>query len=161
VPINKIELARVATRAKGKLQEKLHREPNTKEIAEAVGVPPTQVEAAFKAIPQLESLDAQAVEDGSRRWELQSDEKAVSPWHVALDRDIEEKVKKALEVLPERQRLIMRMRYGIGFSTEYNLEEIGEILNLTRERVRQLELESLRRLRALGQRRGLQSFLGT
>jgi RNA polymerase primary sigma factor len=160
VPINKIELARIATRTRGKLQEKLRREPNMKEIAKAVGVPPKQVETALKAIPQLESLDAQAVEDGSRRWELQSDDKAVSPWHVALDHDIEEKVQKALEVLPERQRLIMRMRYGIGFSTEYNLEEIGAILNLTRERVRQLELESLRRLRALGQRRGLQSFLG-
>ena len=68
---------------------------------------------------------------------------------------MQEKVKKALEVLPERQRLILRTRFGIGFNTEYNLEEIGEILQLARGRVRQLELESPRRLRALGQRRGL------
>ncbi len=159
VPINKIELARIATRARGKLQEQLRREPTSKEIAKAVGVPSKQVEAALKSIPQLESLDAPAVQDGSKRWELCADEKSVSPWAGALDRDMQEKVQKALEVLPERQRLIMRMRYGIGFSTEYNLEEIGEVLNLTRERVRQLELESLRRLRALGQRRGLQSYL--
>lgn len=159
VPINKLELARIANRARGKLQEKLRREPSMKEIAKKVGVPTRQVETALKAIPQLESLDAQAVEDGSRRWELWADEKSVSPWEGTLDRDMQEKIQKALEVLPERQRLILRMRFGIGFSTEYNLEEIGEILQLTRERVRQLELESLRRLRALGQRRGLESFI--
>jgi RNA polymerase sigma factor (sigma-70 family) len=72
-----------------------------------------------------------------------------------MDRDRREKIKQVLDLLPDRQRLILRMRYGIGFSTEHNLEEIGQILNLTRERVRQLELESLKRLKNIGQRRGL------
>jgi RNA polymerase primary sigma factor len=104
-------------------------------------------------------LDALAVKDGSPRWELQSDDTSLSPWGETLDRDMREKIEQALEVLPPRQRVIMRMRYGIGLSTEYNLEEIGEVLNLTRERVRQLELDSLRRLRAVGYRWGLHSFL--
>jgi RNA polymerase primary sigma factor len=51
------------------------------------------------------------------------------------------------------------MRFGIGFNTEYNLEEIGKVLNLTRERVRQLEVEALRRLRAAGNRRALHDFI--
>jgi DNA-directed RNA polymerase sigma subunit (sigma70/sigma32) len=51
------------------------------------------------------------------------------------------------------------MRYGIGFSSEYHLEEIGQVLNLTRERVRQLEVDSLRRMRAFAQRQGMQGLL--
>jgi RNA polymerase primary sigma factor len=159
VPINKVELARVSNRARKKLEEQLGREPTTDEIAEKVGVPTAQVDAALRSMPQIESLDTLAIEDGSPRWELQSDDNSLSPWQTVLDRDMREKVEKALEVLPARQRTIVRMRYGIGFSSEHNLEEIGRVLNLTRERVRQLELEALRRLRAAGEHRGLHSFL--
>ena len=159
VPINKLEMVRVATRAKNKLLEKEGKEPSMKEIAKAVGAPEQQVETAMKSIPHLESLDALAVEDGSPRWELQSDERSETPWQVVLDRDMREKVRSALELLPPRQQLIVRMRFGIGFNTEYNLEEIGKVLNLTRERVRQLEVEALRRLRAAGNRRALHDYI--
>ena len=159
VPINKLEMVRVATRAKNKLHERLGREPAMKEIAKEVGAQEHQVDTAMKSIPHLESLDALAVEDGSPRWELQSDERSETPWQVVLDRDMREKVEAALELLPPRQQLIVRMRFGIGFNSEYNLEEIGKVLNLTRERVRQLEVEALRRLRAAGNRRALHDFL--
>ena len=159
VPINKLELVRIATRAKVKLEEQLGRPPSTKEVSKAVGAPAYQVEAALKSIPHLESLDALAVEDGSPRWELQSDERSESPWQVVVDRDMREKVRATLELLPPRQQLIVRMRFGIGFNSEYNLEEIGKVLNLTRERVRQLEVEALQRLRAAGDRRALSYFL--
>lgn len=76
VPINKLEMVRVATRAKNKLLEKEGKEPSMKEIAKAVGAPEQQVETAMRSIPHLESLDALAVEDGSPRWELQSDERS-------------------------------------------------------------------------------------
>jgi RNA polymerase primary sigma factor len=154
-----LDLARVASRARGRLAEKLRREPTLLEISDAVGLPPKQVDGAMKSIPHMESLDAPAIEDGAQRWELQPDENSVSPWKGALDRDMRDKVQAALEVLPQRQRVILRMRYGIGLNAEYNLEEIGKTLSLTRERVRQLELDSLRRLRAAGRHRGLQSFL--
>jgi RNA polymerase primary sigma factor len=159
VPINKLEMVRVATRAKNKLQEREGKEPSLKEIAKAVGAAEHQVETAMKSIPHLESLDALAVEDGSPRWELQSDERSQTPWQVVLDRDMREKVRASLELLPPRQQLIVRMRFGIGFNTEYNLEEIGKVLNLTRERVRQLEVEALRRLRAAGNRRALHDYI--
>jgi RNA polymerase primary sigma factor len=118
------------------------------------------VDASMKSIPKMESLDAPAVEDGSARWELRSDDRLLSPLKVTMSRIMREKIRKALEVLPPRQALIMRMRYGIGFNSEHNLQEIGRVLNLTRERIRQLERDSLRRLRAVGRRRGLHDFLG-
>jgi len=159
VPINKLELNRMATRAKTKLEERLGREPTMDEVATAVGAPKAQLEGAMSSMPHLESLDALAMEDGSPRWELHSDDRSVSPWQVVVDRDMREKIKSALELLPPRQQLIVRMRYGIGFSTEYNLEEIGKVLKLTRERVRQLEVEALQRLRVAGNRRALDDFL--
>jgi RNA polymerase primary sigma factor len=159
VPINKLELARIASRTQLALEKRLGRKPTLKEVAKAVGAPAQRVEDSLKSIPQLESLDAKAVDDGSPRWELQADENAKSPFKLTMDRDMREKIQKALEVLPSRQRLILRMRYGIGFSAQYNLEEIGKVLHLTRERVRQLEADSLRRLKALGQRQGLQGYI--
>jgi RNA polymerase primary sigma factor len=159
VPINKLELNRMATRARVKLEEKLGREPTLEEISTAVGAPAAQLQGALNSMPHLESLDALATEDGSPRWELQSDERSISPWHVVVDRDLREKVNAALELLPPRQQLIVRMRFGIGFSSEYNLEEIGKVLKLTRERVRQLEVEALQRLRVAGNRRALGDFL--
>jgi len=159
VPINKLELNRMATRAKVKLEERLGREPTMDEISTAVGAPAAQLQGALNSMPHLESLDALATEDGSPRWELQSDERSVSPWQVVVDRDLREKVNAALELLPPRQQLIVRMRFGIGFSSEYNLEEIGKVLKLTRERVRQLEVEALQRLRVAGNRRALGDFL--
>jgi RNA polymerase primary sigma factor len=159
VPINKLELARVASRTQIALEKRLGRKPTLKEVAKAVGAPAKRVDDSLKSIPQLESLDAKATDDGSPRWELRPDENAKSPFKMTMDRDMREKIQKALEVLPSRQRLILRMRYGIGFSSQYNLEEIGKVLNLTRERVRQLEADSLRRLKAFGQRQGLQGYI--
>jgi RNA polymerase sigma factor (sigma-70 family) len=112
-----------------------------------------------KYLKETHRYPAQAIHDGSPRWELRADDRVRSPLEVAVDRDLREKIQQVLELLPDRQRLILRMRYGIGFNTEHNLEEIGRILNLTRERVRQLEAESLRRLKAIGQHRGLDGFL--
>ncbi len=159
VPINKIELARVASRVRDQLKEQSGREPTLEEISKMVGAPQKNVDASLKSIPKIESLDAPAIEGGSARSELRSEDGSVSPLEAALARDMREKIRVVLRVLAPRQALIMRMRYGIGFSFEHNLEEIGRALHLTRERVRQLELESLRRLRAVGQLRGLQDFL--
>jgi RNA polymerase primary sigma factor len=160
VPINKIQLARIASRTRSKLKKQLGREPTLEEISKKVGAPQKNVDASMKSIPRMESLDAPAVEDGSARWELRSDDRLVSPLKVTSDRIMREKIQKVLEVLPRRQALIMRMRYGIGYNSEHNLQEIGSVLNLTRERVRQLERDSLQRLRAVGKLRGLHDFLG-
>ncbi len=159
VPINKIQLARVASRTRHKLKEQLGREPTLEEISRKVGAPQKNVDASLKSIPKMESLDAPAGEDGSARWELRSDDSSKSPLEATLERELSDKIQKVLQVLPPRQALIMSLRYGIGPSSEQNLEEIGRILKLTRERVRQLELDSLRRLREVGKLRGLRDFL--
>ena len=159
VPINKIELARAASRVRDQLKEQSGREPTLEEISQMLGAPQKNVEASLKSISKMESLDAPAIEGGSARSELRSEDGSVSPLEATVARDMREKIQVVLKVLAPRQALIMRMRYGIGFSFEHNLEEIGRVLDLTRERVRQLELDSLRRLRAVGQLRGLRDFL--
>jgi RNA polymerase primary sigma factor len=158
-PVNKLELLRTAIRAREKLNARFGNRPSIKAIASEVGAPVHQVDIALKSIPHLESLDALIVEDGSPRWELQTDEKYESPWQVVVDRDLREKVGAAIELLPPRQQLIARMRFGIGFDSEHSLKEIVKVLNLTRERVRQLEVDGLRRPRVVGDKSAWYYFL--
>jgi RNA polymerase primary sigma factor len=159
LPLNKVELLRQVTVAQEQLQRELQRPPSVAEIADAVGEPVEKVRLALDAVPHLESLDAAAVESGAPAWTRRPDEKAGSPWQSVVDRDICTKVRKAIAVLPARQQLIVRLRYGIGFDSEHKLEEVGKVLRLTRERVRQLEVNALRRLRAAGALRGLDQLI--
>jgi RNA polymerase primary sigma factor len=126
---------------------RLGRKPRTEEIAKEVGRPAQKVQAALSFLPRMESLDELLTEDGSARWALQADPSSRSPWDSMLERDRREKVNAILEMLPPRQRLILRMRFGIGLQTEHSLAEIGELLRISRERVRQLEVDALKRLR--------------
>lgn len=147
VPFEKLVLARAAIKARSRLEMRLGRKPRTEEIAKEVGRPAQKVQAALSFLPRMESLDELLTEDGSARWTLQADPSSRSPWDSMLERDRREKVNAILEMLPPRQRLILRMRFGIGLQTEHSLAEIGELLRISRERVRQLEVDALKRLR--------------
>jgi RNA polymerase primary sigma factor len=155
VPINKGQLALKALRTSPDLRRRLGHEPDVAELAREVGASPGQVATALNAITPSVSLDALAVDGGTARWQLTEDPNASSPWRVALDRDRHDKVNAILGRLSERERLIVRMRFAIGFPRPHTLDEVGKALNLTRERVRQLEKKAITRLRLLGKRRGL------
>ena len=159
VPLEKLTLARLAINARPRLEMRLGRKPLVDEIAREVGSPVGKVQAALGFMPRMESLDARIGEDGSARWELQSDPASPSPWDSALDRDRRDKIRSILEVLPQRQQLILQMRFGIGLDSEHSLAEIGKILCLSRERVRQLQQDALRRLREAGDRRKLSALV--
>jgi RNA polymerase primary sigma factor len=159
VPVNKLALARLATRAGGGLERRLGRKPSLQEVADAVGIEARDLEIALRSIPHLTSLDALAVEEGSPIWQLTANVQARSPWELAVDRDLKDKVQAALQTLPPRQRLVLRMRFGIGFRSPQVLEDIGKVLHLTRERIRQLQVEALERLRKAETTRPLRDFL--
>jgi len=86
------------------------------------------------------------------------DQDAGAPWRSVLDRDRSDKVREALTYLPPRERLILRMRYGIGFPVEFSLEEIGSVLRVSRERVRQLQVVAFQKLRPIVERMDLRSL---
>jgi RNA polymerase primary sigma factor len=73
---------------------------------------------------------------------------AQSPEDAALSRDLATEVERAMEPLTDREREVMRLRYGLGTPREHTLEEIGRRLSLTRERIRQIEARAVRKMRA-------------
>jgi RNA polymerase primary sigma factor len=159
VPIHQAQIARKAIQTRYALTT-LGRKPQAPEIAREVGASVPRVESALAALTPLESLDELAIEDGSPRWELMADASITSPWKAAGEAETREKVNALIGTLVPREETIVRMRFAVGYPHPYTLEEIGARLNLTRERVRQLEKEALERLRREATKRRLQSLLG-
>ncbi len=149
MPVHIVERLQKINRADRLLWTQLGREPSLEEIADEANLTVQQVLEVRAAARASTSLDA-PVGDG---------DDAVFGDFVAGDEPLPEEavelnlrseaLRRALSVLPEREREVVAMRYGLGGAEPQTLEEIGRRLGLTRERVRQIELESLRRLSGL------------
>ena len=85
--------------------------------------------------------------------------KAESPVQVMIDANLREQIQGVLSTLTPREEKVIRMRYGIGEKCNYSLEEIGSMFNLTRERIRQIEIKALRKLRHAKRRKRLEGFI--
>jgi RNA polymerase primary sigma factor len=158
VPIRLGQLAREANRLSSVVAPRSGRAPELPDLAAETGVSLLRLESARSAMLPIELLDAPAIADGSPRWQLRADDRLSSPWSVAVAAERREKVGELLRTLPVRDRLVVRMRFALGFARAHTLEEIAEALLLSRERVRQIENAALERLRREGMRRGLQSL---
>ncbi|PDV96954.1 sigma-70 family RNA polymerase sigma factor [Candidatus Chloroploca asiatica] len=140
-------LSRLA-RMRQQLTQMLDRDPTCEELAEALGLTPEQVTKAEQAALVPASLDEPHTDDGTGSLaEVISDPLQPSPLdqisHGLLRQDLSE----ALALLTPRERNILQLRYGLSGELAMTLEQIGRRLGLTRERVRQLESEALRKLR--------------
>ena len=88
-----------------------------------------------------------------------ADPNAPSPLERTVDRELREKVEGTLKVLTAREEEIIRLRFGIGREMPYTLEEIGRVMGLSRERVRQIEATALKKIQAAEESRDLREFL--
>jgi RNA polymerase primary sigma factor len=91
-------------------------------------------------------------DDATELGDLIQDRSIRSPEDSTLDSDLGNEVERALAPLSDREREVVRLRYGLGTDREYTLEEIGRRLSVTRERVRQIESRAMQKLRAAKQR---------
>ncbi|MBN1354878.1 sigma-70 family RNA polymerase sigma factor [bacterium] len=125
-----------------------HREPTVEELAEVSANPAKNIHLYLNVIKIPFSLDMPIGEDEEGTLnEVLPDKSYRSPLEIALDLNLKERVRQLLDSLPDRDRIVVKMRFGIDSSREYTLEEIGKILGLTRERIRQIELDALRKIR--------------
>ncbi len=147
VPLGKGQLGRRAARTRVALTHTLGREPKLEEIASEVGASAERVEQALHALVRMESLDAPLGDDGTPRWQLELDPNARSPWETTFEHEKADTVRNLIATLSTRKQLIMRMRYAVGCDSAHTLEQVGKVLKLTRERVRQLEKEAFAELR--------------
>jgi RNA polymerase sigma factor (sigma-70 family) len=148
IPLNRLPEAREAIYQRFQLTRKLKRAPTRTEIAAEMGVPLAKVEELLPALSPIDSLDAPLASTDLRHADLLAD-KGTSPLEEAIEEETTQSIQALLDRMPERERIILAMRYGIGYPRECTLEEIGTELGLSRERIRQVEQLARRELRSL------------
>ena len=141
-------------RTVAQLNQEFGRPPQPEEIAEAMSVAPEKVEQIMRAAHRTISLDKPVgEEDEASLGDLIADMVSKAPEQVAEESMLERDVAKVLETLNPRERLVLQLRFGLGNGTPHTLAEVGEYLDISRERVRQIENEALRKLRRAGAHR--------
>ena len=143
-------------RASVELAEAMGSTPTTEEVAERLCLPVDKVRQLLSLSGEpapLETLD----ENGWVRGPLASvaDTEGGDPLQATLDRELRRKILACLQVLNRRQRAVIRLRFGIGRKNRLTLKQVGRVLNLSRERVRQIELSALQRLQDTPEARSL------
>ena len=147
IPAYMVELLSKWRRASVRLTDELKRNPTPEEVARLLGLPKRKLPIIKKAIqiynstPQTDQSDS-----GWSLGELVMDERSRSPADEMLENDTMEQVRNMMQDLDEREYTVLKMRFGLNDTEPRTLKEIGELLGLTRERVRQIETEALKRL---------------
>jgi len=149
VPVHVVERQQKLGRAARRLEVELGREATKEELAEATGLPVQHVDEALGAAQASVSLNQTVgADDEGELGDLFADREAPDPFDEAEESLRKQGVRRALDALPERERRILELRFGFE-GEPWTLEAIGHELDLTRERVRQLESQALARLAAL------------
>jgi len=138
------------------LVQRLGREPDADEIAEELDIAPEEVREILRMSQLPVSLEKPiGEEEDSSLGDLVPDEQAESPFDTASLSLRREDVELALSALPDRERRVIELRYGLDGSQPCTLEEVGRAFGVTRERIRQIENNTLKKLESLPEAQGL------
>ena len=160
VPVHMVETVTRLKRLSWQMGQELGREPTPEELSERLRMPLHKVRQTLKVAREPISLETPiGEEEGGQLGDLIEDEDAVQPLDAAIDSDLRDAVSRVLESLTPREERILRMRFGIGTTTDHTLEQVGQQFSVTRERIRQIEAKALRKLKHPSRARALRSFL--
>ena len=160
IPIYKLEIVNRINQTQKMLFQALGREPTLVEIATHLEIEIDKIEALVKITREPMSLDQQLSEDSdSTIADFIENPQAETPSDAMEIAALREQIEDVLSTLTPREEKVIRMRYGIGEPTHYSLEEIGTRFALTRERIRQIEIKALRKLRHANRKQSLHAFL--
>lgn len=148
VPAHIIDAINKVAKLQRKFMQQVGREATVPELAQRLSTPKEKIEALTRISQFGVSLDKPVDDDESSFiGDFIYDEKTASPSHAAGVSLLSEKLEEALKVLSKREEKVLRLRFGLGDGCPRTLEEVGQIFNITRERVRQIEAKALRKLR--------------
>ncbi len=160
VPVHMIETINKIVRTSRQMLNDTGREPTPDEIAEKLGIPVDKVQKTLKIAKEPVSLETPVGdEEDSSIGDFIEDKNAVMPLEAAVISNLRSATTKVLATLTPREERILRMRFGIGMTTDYTLEEVGQRFSVTRERIRQIEAKALRKLKHPSRSRVLRTFL--
>ena len=160
VPLHTAERMRKIEATRRSLQQEAGEEPSAAEIAQISGIPEQKVLELMQLTPEVFSLDIPTGEgeEGSLH-SLLEDLQAPQPYEELVRRELEHTMQQLLSTLNERQQRILRLHFGMEDGTSYSLEEIGKMLSISKERVRQIERQAMDKLQKNGASLGLEDFL--
>lgn len=158
VPEHTADKLRRVLQAKAALSQETGEEPEEADIAQRCGMSPERVRQLLLLNPEVCSLDAPAGEDATLGVLLE-DRLSPSPQDELVREELKQTLEQLLEMLTERQRMVLRLHFGMEDGTCYSLEDISIRFGVSKERVRQIERQAMDRLQKLGANLGLEDFL--
>ena len=147
LPVHLIEESTRISRIYAKFMREKGREPAPEEVSKLIGLSVVRVNEILRAIQEPVSLETPILSEEKELKDVIIDDKAVSPFKILENSEASSRIEQVLSSLSEREEKIIRMRFGIGVGSEHTLEEVGKFFNLTRERIRQIEIKALKKLR--------------
>jgi RNA polymerase sigma factor (sigma-70 family) len=149
LPVHVIESLNRLNRERRALTSELGRAPTVRELADRLQIPSAKVRLLLEAARTPTSLDAPLGEESEATTsDLIPDVSRATPEEAAIASDLADSVERAMAPLSEREREVLRLRFGLGAPREHTLDEIGRRLSLTRERVRQIQAKAMEKIKA-------------
>ena len=147
VPVHTTEAWQRMTKTSHRLAQQLGRDPKHEEIGEALGIPPDRVQETMQAFLEPVSFDNPTGDDETFLGDFIPDETLTPPDENIQEEQVKTHLDRVLCTLTPREEQIIRMRFGLGQDHSMTLEEVGKTMNVTRERIRQIEVIALKKLR--------------
>jgi RNA polymerase primary sigma factor len=162
LPLNKVGSLSKIRKALIQLEQEFDREPSIEELANYLDIPQREVEQTLKLSSRHTSLDAPLIEGESSSLSdvLQNDNADFADSYLEYADSLKRETERSLSTLTFRQKEIVKLYYGIGIDHPMSLEDIGEELGITRERVRQIKDKAILKLRSASRSKLLKSYLG-
>ena len=160
IPVHMVETISKVKKTQNKLLHEKGHEPSIEEVATELNMSVNKVREIIRIAQDPVSLEAPVgEEEDSYLGDFIPDEDAPAPIDSAMQAVFKDELNKALDTLPERERDVLKFRYGVGFDRAHTLEEVGREFKVTRERIRQIEAKALRKLRSQSKGKALKVFL--
>jgi RNA polymerase primary sigma factor len=159
VPVHTAERIRKITAARSQLLQENGTEPTVAQLAQVCGLPEEKVRKLLQLSPQTCSLDAPAADEDTALGGLLEDVRTPQPQEKLVREELSHTMEVLLSMLTERQQQVLRLHFGMEDGCCHSLEEIGSILGVSKERVRQIERQAMDKLQKYGAGMGLEDFL--
>ncbi len=160
IPVHMIETINKLNRISRQMLQEKGREPTPEELASKMGLPEEKIRKVMKIAKEPISLETPVGDDDdSHLGDFIEDNSIEVPAEAATSESLKNAINAVLDDMPPREAQVLRMRFGIGMTSDHTLEEVGRQFGVTRERIRQIEAKALRKLRHPCRSAGLKGFL--
>ncbi|MBQ4440704.1 MAG: RNA polymerase sigma factor RpoD/SigA [Bacteroidales bacterium] len=160
LPLNQVGVINKIKKETARLEQQLKRIPTTEEIAEAIDLPVYKVSEIMKMNNHPQSIDSPISPNEETRFvDIFVHDNDEDTDTILMQESLASEIHDVLSTLPDKEREVLMLFYGINASHEHTLDEIGDILDLSRERVRQIKERALKRLRQNSKNKNLKSYL--